>query len=83
MRRISRFQRREYVNYSQINAPENEQLLNIRLIEGRSNVHSEQGTANRCIFFENFMLELLFTFDFNLQQQEEDLRPDLSLILRW
>jgi hypothetical protein len=48
---------------SQINAPEIEQLLDLGLVEGRSNAHPGQGTANRCIFFENFMLELLFAIN--------------------
>ena len=45
---------------SQVNAPEMEHLLDFGLVEGRSNIHPGQGTANRCIFFDNFMLELLF-----------------------
>jgi Glyoxalase-like domain len=48
---------------SQVNAPEIEQLLDLGLVEGRSNSHPGQGTANRCIFFENFMLELLFAIN--------------------
>ena len=48
---------------SQINAPELEQLIDFGLMEGRSNVHPGQGTANRCIFFKNFMFELLFVVD--------------------
>lgn len=45
---------------SQINAPEIQTILDLGLIEGRSNVHPGQGTANRCIFWQNLMLELLF-----------------------
>lgn len=48
---------------SQVNAPEIEQILDLGLVEGRSNMHPGQGTANRCIFFENFMLELLFAIN--------------------
>lgn len=48
---------------SQVNAPEIEQLLDLGLVEGCSNTHPGQGTANRCIFFENFMLELLFAIN--------------------
>lgn len=48
---------------SQINAPEIKQLLDFGLAEGRSNIHPGQGTVNRCIFFENFMLELLFAIN--------------------
>ena len=46
-----------------VNAPEIEQLLNCGLIEGRSNIHPGQGTANRCIFFHNAMLEFLWVAD--------------------
>lgn len=48
---------------SQVNAPELEHLLNLGLIKGRSNTHPGQGTANQCIFWQNFMLELLFIVD--------------------
>lgn len=48
---------------SEPNASEIEQILNLGLVEGRSNIHQGQGTANRCIFFRNFMLELLFAID--------------------
>jgi hypothetical protein len=41
-------------------APEAEHLISLGLREGRSNTHPGQGTANRCFFFENFMLELLW-----------------------
>jgi hypothetical protein len=46
---------------SQVNALEH--LLDLGLIEGRSNTHPGQGTANKCIFWQNFMLELLFIVD--------------------
>ncbi|MDJ0688645.1 MAG: hypothetical protein QNJ41_09050 [Xenococcaceae cyanobacterium MO_188.B32] len=46
-----------------INAPEIERVLNCGLIEGRSNIHPGQGTANRCIFFHNAMLEFLWVTD--------------------
>lgn len=46
-----------------INAPECEQILNLGFIEGRSNIHPGQGTANRCIFFHNAMLEFLWVAD--------------------
>ena len=48
---------------SQINAPEIEELINLGFIEGSKNIHPGQGTANRRIFLQNFMLELLFIVD--------------------
>jgi len=45
---------------SQVNAPEVQSILDLGLLEGSSNIHSGQGTANKCIFLQNFMLELLF-----------------------
>lgn len=48
---------------SKVNAPEMDRLVNLGLTEGRSNTHPGQGTANRCIFFQNFMLELLWLRD--------------------
>ena len=56
---------------TKINAPEIEQVLNCGLIEGRANTHPGQGTANRCIFFRNAMLEFLWVFD------EEEVRTPL------
>lgn len=43
-----------------IGAPEAEALLRLGFVEGSSNSHPGQGTANRRFFFENFMLELLW-----------------------
>ncbi len=54
-----------------INAPEIERVLDCGLIEGRSNIHPGQGTANRCIFFHNAMLEFLWVVD------EEEVRTPL------
>jgi len=44
-------------------APEAELLTEIGLIEGTSNDHPGQGTANRRFFFSNTMLELLYVRD--------------------
>jgi hypothetical protein len=46
--------------FTAIGAPEAEHLISLGLREGRSNTHPGQGTANRCFFFRNFMLELLW-----------------------
>ncbi len=43
-----------------INAPVADRLISSGLTEGRSNIHPGQGTANRCFFFHNAMLELLW-----------------------
>lgn len=48
---------------SQVNAPEIDRILDLGLVEGKSNIHPGQCTANRRIFFDNFMLELLFAID--------------------
>ncbi|MDR1623224.1 MAG: VOC family protein [Synergistaceae bacterium] len=42
------------------NAPAADVLVDFGLVEGSSNVHPGQGTANRRFFFHNFMLELIW-----------------------
>jgi hypothetical protein len=44
-------------------APEGDSLLQLGFVEGSSNAHPGQGTANRRFFFDNFMLELLWVSD--------------------
>jgi hypothetical protein len=46
--------------FTDLGAPEADQLVAFGLIEGSSNTHSGQGTANRRFFFHNAMLELLW-----------------------
>jgi hypothetical protein len=46
-------------------------------IEGQSNTHPGQGTANRRFFFENFMLELLWVADAAEAQSERTRRTRL------
>jgi hypothetical protein len=46
-----------------VNAPAAQRLIDFGLLEGRSNTHPGQGTANRCFFFQNAMLELLWVHD--------------------
>ncbi|MEG3905343.1 hypothetical protein QUB19_18465 [Microcoleus sp. B4-C5] len=43
-----------------IGAPEADRLSSFGLVEGGSRIHRGQGTANRCFFFHNAMLELLW-----------------------
>jgi hypothetical protein len=62
-------------------APEAEVLLRHGLIEGSSNVHGGQGTANRRFFFENFMLELVWVSDPSIAASEA-IRP-AQLWDRW
>lgn len=46
-----------------VNAPVAQRLIDFGLLEGRSNTHPGQGTTNRCFFFQNTMLELLWVHD--------------------
>ena len=44
-------------------APEAQSLIDFGLTEGPNRVHNGQGTQNRCFFFNNVMLELLWVYD--------------------
>ena len=44
-------------------ASEAERLIEIGLVEGASNTHPGQGSANRRFFFEDFYLELAYFTD--------------------
>jgi Glyoxalase-like domain len=57
-----------------VNAPEAEALLAFGLIEGSSNVHPGQGTANRRFFFEGGFIELLWVAN-PLEAQSELTAP--------
>jgi hypothetical protein len=46
-----------------IGASEANRLSSFGLVEGSSRTHRGQGTANRCFFFHNAMLELLWIHD--------------------
>jgi hypothetical protein len=46
-----------------VGAPEAEGLLTAGLVEGSSNIHPGQGTANRRFFFESGFLELIWVHD--------------------
>jgi Glyoxalase-like domain len=46
-----------------IGAPVAQQLIDFGLTEGSSRTHLGQGTANRCFFFHNAMLELLWVYN--------------------
>jgi hypothetical protein len=64
-----------------IGAYEADRLLSLGLVEGRSNTHPGQGTANRCFFFHNAMLELLWVYDAEAAKSEP-IRPT-RLWERW
>jgi Glyoxalase-like domain len=53
-----------------IGAPATQQLIEFGLIAGLSNTHSGQGTANRCFFFHNAMLEFLWVHNPTEAQSE-------------
>lgn len=46
-----------------LGAPEAQELLDAGLVEGSSNTHVGQGTANRRFFFESGFLELIWVHD--------------------
>ena len=48
---------------SKYKGPEGDMLVDFGLVEGSSNTHPGQGTANRRFFFHNVMLELLWIED--------------------
>lgn len=61
-------------------APVGDLLKEFGLIEGTSNIHPGQGTANRRFFFHNFMLELLWIE--NLKEVKNDLTKPMRLFER-
>jgi hypothetical protein len=64
-----------------IGAPEADRLVSLGLVEGRSNTHPGQGTANRCFFFNNAMLEFLWVCNAE-EARSEPIRPT-HLWERW
>ena len=58
-----------------------DRLISFGLIEGSSNCHPGQGTANRRFFFHNFMLELLWVHD--SEEARSDTVNRTSLWERW
>ena len=62
-------------------APEAQQLCELGLIEGSSNTHPGQGTANRRFSFKNMMLELLWVHSEVEAQSERTQR--MGLWERW
>lgn len=66
---------------SNVNAPEIDRILQLGFTEGRANTHPGQGTANRCIFFENAMLEFLWVT--NEAEASSAIVAPTSLRERW
>ena len=64
-----------------VNAPEAQALLTFGLIEGSSNVHPGQGTANRRFFFEGGFIELLWVA--NPVDAQSELTTPTRLWDRW
>lgn len=64
-----------------VNAPEAEALLAFGLVEGSSNVHPGQGTANRRFFFEGGFIELLWVA--NPVEAQSELTAPTRLWDRW
>jgi hypothetical protein len=58
-----------------------EQLINFGLVEGTSNVHPGQGTANRRFFFSNGFIELLYATD--SAELDSELTKPTGLISRF
>ncbi|MFV2061248.1 MAG: hypothetical protein ACC653_11245, partial [Gammaproteobacteria bacterium] len=62
-------------------APEAELLIDFGLTEGPNRVHKGQGTQNRCFFFNNTMLELLWVYDES--DAQNDSTTPTTLWPRW
>jgi hypothetical protein len=60
-----------------IGACEAERLISFGFIEGSSRIHRGQGTANRCFFFHNAMLEFLWVHSQEEAQSEPIYRTRL------
>jgi hypothetical protein len=65
----------------EVGAPEAQALLDIGLLEGSSNIHPGQGTANRRFFFEGGFLELLWISD--ADEAQSPLTTRTKLWQRW
>lgn len=65
---------------SENKAPEGDLLVEFGLVEGSSNSHPGQGTANRRFYFHNFMLELLWIE--NLEEVQSERTKPMRLFER-
>lgn len=64
--------------FSEVGAPEADELVAFGLSEGAPNTHPGQGTANRRFFFHNAMLELLWVHD-----EREVRSPPITPVRLW
>jgi len=62
-------------------APEAQLLIDFGLTEGPNRVHKGQGTSNRCFFFNNVMIELLWVS--NEREAQNDSTAPTTLWPRW
>jgi hypothetical protein len=67
--------------HTSVGAPEAEALLSAGLVEGTSNIHPGQGTANRRFFFESGFLELIWVHD--EREAQSPLAAPTKLWDRW
>jgi hypothetical protein len=68
---------------ARVGAPEAQRLVELGLVEGSSNRHPGQGTANRRFFFANAMLELLWVEDEREARSDAEPSRRLHLWERW
>ena len=66
-----------------VGAPEAQRLIDLGLVEGSSNRHPGQGTANRRFFFANAMLELIWVENEAEARSEDEPARRLHLWERW
>jgi len=62
-------------------APEAQLLIDFGLTEGSNRSHKDQGTQNRCFYFNNVMLELLW--DYDEQDAQNEVTSPTTLWPRW
>ena len=62
-------------------APEAQLLIDFGLTEGPNRIHKGQGTQNRCFFFNNVMVELLWVYD--EQDAQNKITTPTTLWPRW
>ncbi len=67
--------------FTNVGAHEADRLVSLGLVEGTSNTHHGQGTANRRFFFHNAKLELLWVHD--LEEAKSELIYPTRLWERW
>jgi len=64
-----------------MDSPSGDRLIKSGLVEGSSNIHPGQGTANRRFFFRNAMVELLWVH--NPAEAQSEITEKMRLWERW